>query len=70
MSDSLVPVAGIWHRHFGVQFAAADSPEYQAAYHHRYNALDDGKSALITSFPLGGTATEDVESKVPVHQPR
>ena len=79
MSDSLVPIAGIGidtseynllllvkYRSSKGFFAFIDSPEYQAAYHHRYNALEDGKSALITSFPLMGTATNDVETVVPI----
>ena len=79
MSDSLVPVSGIgidtseYNLLLLVKypsskgfFAFIDSPQYQAAYHHRYNALENGKSALITSFPLMGTATTDVETKEPV----
>ena len=79
LRESLVPIAGIgidtsdynllllvkYPSSHGF-FAFIDSPAYQAAYPHRYNALEDGKSALITSFPLMGTATNDVETVVPI----
>ena len=42
-----------------------DSPEYQAAYHLRLGALEHGKSTLITSFPMGGSATLGLATKVP-----
>ena len=78
LRESLVPIAGIgidtsdynllllvkYPSSHGF-FAFIDSPAYQAAYPHRYNALDDGKSALITSFPLMGSATEDIKTKAP-----
>ena len=46
-------------------FAFIDSAEYQAHYHLRVNALEDGKSSLVASFPMGGTATEGLQTKVP-----
>ena len=46
-------------------FKFIDSPEYAAAYPHRFNCLEDGKSALIASFPVTGTATEGLATKVP-----
>ena len=78
LRESLVPIAGIgidtsdynllllvkYPSSHGF-FAFIDSPAYQAAYPYRHNALKDGKSALITSFPLMGTATEDIKTKAP-----
>jgi len=46
-------------------FKFIDSAEYQAAYALRYEALEDGKSTLIPSFPMAGTATEGLPLKVP-----
>ena len=46
-------------------FQFIDSAPYQAAYPLRYEALDEGKSALIPSFPMTGTATEGLPLKVP-----
>ena len=46
-------------------FKFIDSAEYQAAYPLRYEALEDGKSTLIPSFPMTGTATEGLPLKVP-----
>ena len=46
-------------------FAFIDSPDYHRAYPHRLNALEDGKSTLIASFPLTGSATEGLVTKVP-----
>ena len=46
-------------------FKFIDSPEYQAAYPLRFGCLEDGKSTLISSFPLAGAATEGLITKVP-----
>jgi uncharacterized protein (DUF1330 family) len=46
-------------------FKFIDSPEYHAAYPHRFRSLEDGKSALIASFPITGSATEGLATKVP-----
>lgn len=46
-------------------FRFIDSPEYHAAYPLRFGCLEDGKSTLITSFPIAGTATEGLATKVP-----
>ena len=42
-----------------------DSPEYQAAYTHRFHALEEGKSHLVATFPVAGSATEGLAVKVP-----
>ena len=46
-------------------FKFIDSPEYHAAYPTRFNCLEDGKSTLIASFPIAGTATEGLATKTP-----
>ena len=46
-------------------FKFIDSPEYHAAYAHRFDMLENGKSALIASFPITGTATKGLATKVP-----
>ena len=45
-------------------FKFIDSPEYHAAYPHRFRSLEDGRSALIASFPITGSATEGLATKV------
>ena len=45
-------------------FRFIDSPEYHAAYPHRFRSLEDGRSALIASFPITGSATEGLATKV------
>jgi uncharacterized protein (DUF1330 family) len=39
-------------------FAFVDSPEYQAAYPYRIKGCEAGKTSLIVTLPMGGTATE------------
>ncbi len=46
-------------------FEFIDSPEYHAAYPLRFDSLENGKSALVASFPITGTATEGLATKVP-----
>lgn len=46
-------------------FKFIDSPEYLEAYPHRFRCLENGRSALIASFPIAGTATEGLATKIP-----
>lgn len=46
-------------------FRFIDSPEYQAAYPLRLEALEEGKSTLIPSFPIAGSATAGLKTKIP-----
>ena len=46
-------------------FKFIDSAEYHAAYPHRLRSLAEGQSALIATFPITGTATQGLATKVP-----